>query len=29
VPMVFPGLNFTVHAQSEGPVERFVRDTGN
>ena len=29
VPTVFPGLNFTVHAQSEGPVERFVRDTGN
>ncbi|MFF4250932.1 TadE/TadG family type IV pilus assembly protein [Streptomyces sp. NPDC001663] len=29
VPAVFPGLNLTVHAQSEGPVERFVRENGN
>ncbi|MET9531633.1 TadE family protein [Streptomyces sp. NPDC006649] len=26
VPNVFPGLGLTVHAQSRGPVERFVRD---
>ncbi|KAB1144169.1 pilus assembly protein [Streptomyces luteolifulvus] len=26
VPSVFPGLDLTVHAQSSGPVERFVRD---
>ncbi len=26
VPSVFPGLDLTVHAQSRGPVERFVRD---
>ncbi|MFD9813790.1 TadE family protein [Streptomyces sp. NPDC059080] len=24
VPNVFPGLHFTVHARSQGPVERFV-----
>ncbi|WP_055532611.1 TadE family protein [Streptomyces graminilatus] len=29
VPTVFPGLDLTVHAQSVGPVERFVRDDGN
>ncbi|MER6628875.1 TadE family protein [Streptomyces sp. NPDC000987] len=29
VPTVFPGLDLTVHAQSEGPVERFVREDGN
>ncbi|MEU6255312.1 TadE family protein [Streptomyces sp. NPDC047043] len=29
VPAVFPGLSLTVHAQSEGPVERFVRENGN
>ncbi|WKX70955.1 TadE family protein [Streptomyces sp. XD-27] len=28
VPTVFPGLNFTVHARSQGPVERFVEDFG-
>ncbi|MBW5424016.1 pilus assembly protein [Streptomyces sp. BG9H] len=28
VPMVFPGLDFTVHARSAGPVERFVEDNG-
>ncbi|MFC9127002.1 TadE family protein [Streptomyces sp. NPDC057099] len=26
VPTVFPGLDLTVHAQSAGPVERFVRE---
>ncbi|MGE6732986.1 TadE family protein [Streptomyces sp. NPDC059900] len=26
VPSVFPGLDLTVHAQSSGPVERFVQD---
>ncbi|EFL01857.1 conserved hypothetical protein [Streptomyces sp. SPB78] len=26
VPSVFPGLGLTVHAQSVGPVERFVRE---
>ncbi|MEV5435244.1 TadE family protein [Streptomyces sp. NPDC052682] len=29
IPTVFPGLDLTVHAQSAGPVERFVRDEGN
>ncbi|MEV0639664.1 TadE family protein [Streptomyces sp. NPDC050619] len=29
VPTVFPGLDFTVHAQSSGPVERFVREDEN
>ncbi|WP_324786519.1 TadE family protein [Streptomyces sp. H51] len=29
VPTVFPGLDLTVHAQSAGPVERFVREDGN
>jgi hypothetical protein len=29
VPSVFPGLDLTVHAQSVGPVERFVEDDGN
>ncbi|WP_077968902.1 TadE/TadG family type IV pilus assembly protein [Streptomyces tsukubensis] len=29
VPAVFPGLNLTVHAQSAGPVERFVREGEN
>ncbi|WP_409470311.1 TadE family protein [Streptomyces sp. HC307] len=29
VPTVFPGLDLTVHAQSVGPVERFVQDGGN
>ncbi|MEC4016495.1 TadE family protein [Streptomyces sp. H27-D2] len=28
VPAVFPGLNLTVHAQSQGPVERFVTEGG-
>ncbi|MEV8309918.1 TadE family protein [Streptomyces flavidovirens] len=28
VPSVFPGLNLTVHAQSMGPVERFVEEGG-
>ncbi|MGW7296564.1 TadE family protein [Streptomyces sp. NPDC054829] len=28
VPSVFPGLNLTVHAQSAGPVERFVPEEG-
>ncbi len=28
VPMVFPGFDLTVHAQSMGPVERFVREDG-
>lgn len=28
VPSVFPGLNLTVHAQSQGPVERFVPEGG-
>ncbi|WP_405938223.1 pilus assembly protein [Streptomyces sp. NBC_00726] len=26
VPSVFPGLDLTIHAQSQGPVERFVPD---
>lgn len=26
VPTVFPGLDLTVHAESSGPVERFVED---
>lgn len=26
VPTVFPGLDLTVHAQSMGPVERFVQE---
>ncbi|MCG7202919.1 MULTISPECIES: TadE family protein [Streptomyces] len=26
IPTVFPGLDLTVHAQSSGPVERFVED---
>lgn len=26
VPSVFPGFNMTVHAQSAGPVERFVEE---
>ncbi|MDN3024801.1 TadE family protein [Streptomyces sp. S.PB5] len=29
VPSVFPGLDMTVHAQSVGPVERFVRENEN
>nr|WP_245790645.1 TadE family protein [Streptomyces monashensis] len=29
VPTVFPGLDLTVHAQSSGPVERFVKEPGN
>ncbi|MGW5133196.1 TadE family protein [Streptomyces sp. NPDC004135] len=29
VPTVFPGLDLTVHAQSMGPVERFVQEEGN
>ncbi|WP_406474603.1 TadE family protein [Streptomyces sp. NBC_01615] len=29
VPTVFPGLDFTVHAQSSGPVERFVKEEQN
>ncbi len=29
VPAVFPGLDLTVHAQSVGPVERFVPEEGN
>jgi Flp pilus assembly protein TadG len=28
VPTVFPGMKFRVHARSQGPVERFVEDTG-
>ncbi|MFI6380448.1 TadE family protein [Streptomyces sp. NPDC050658] len=28
VPSVFPGLNMTVRARSEGPVERFVEEGG-
>ncbi|MEW2162920.1 TadE family protein [Streptomyces sp. NPDC007084] len=28
IPTVFPGLDLTVHAQSAGPVERFVEDEG-
>lgn len=28
IPTVFPGLDLTVHAQSSGPVERFVEDEG-
>lgn len=26
VPTIFPGLHFTVHESSQGPVERFVPD---
>ncbi|WP_307544687.1 TadE family protein [Streptomyces sp. V3I8] len=29
VPSVFPGMDLTVHAQSVGPVERFVEEGGN
>ncbi|WP_128375965.1 TadE/TadG family type IV pilus assembly protein [Streptomyces cavernae] len=29
VPSVFPGLDLTVHAQSAGPVERFVEEGQN
>ncbi len=29
VPAVFPGLDLTVHAQSVGPVERFVKEGEN
>ncbi|MDQ0776605.1 Flp pilus assembly protein TadG [Streptomyces aurantiacus] len=29
VPSVFPGLDLTVHAQSVGPVERFVEEGEN
>nr|WP_246494413.1 TadE family protein [Streptomyces zagrosensis] len=28
VPTVFPGMTFTVHARSQGPIERFVEDRG-
>ncbi|MGW5847038.1 TadE family protein [Streptomyces sp. NPDC055254] len=28
VPSIVPGLDLTVHAQSSGPVERFVQDGG-
>ncbi|MEU6826282.1 TadE family protein [Streptomyces atriruber] len=28
VPSVFPGLDLDVHAESSGPVERFVEDNG-
>ncbi|MFD5627758.1 MULTISPECIES: TadE family protein [unclassified Streptomyces] len=28
VPTVFPGFDLTVHAQSSGPVERFVPEEG-
>ena len=28
VPSVFPGMKFTVHAVSQGPIERFVQDRG-
>ncbi|MET7901670.1 TadE family protein [Streptomyces sp. NPDC005355] len=28
VPTIFPGMTFRVHARSQGPVERFVEDTG-
>lgn len=29
IPTVFPGFDLTVHAQSVGPVERFVREGEN
>ncbi len=29
IPTVFPGLDLTVHAQSVGPVERFVQEGEN
>ncbi|MFF8094519.1 TadE family protein [Streptomyces sp. NPDC016675] len=29
IPTVFPGLDLTVHAQSMGPVERFVQEGEN
>ncbi|MGC0384349.1 Flp pilus assembly protein TadG [Streptomyces sp. SAI-129] len=29
IPTVFPGLDLTVHAESMGPVERFVQEGGN
>lgn len=29
IPTVFPGLDLTVHAQSAGPVERFVPEGDN
>ncbi|MCQ8769214.1 TadE family protein [Streptomyces telluris] len=28
VPTILPGMRLTVHAQSQGPVERFVEDRG-
>jgi len=28
VPTIFPGLHFSVHEESQGPVERFVPDNG-
>jgi TadE-like protein len=28
VPTIFPGLHFSVHESSQGPVERFVQDNG-
>ncbi|MDT9690582.1 pilus assembly protein [Streptomyces sp. P9(2023)] len=28
VPSVFPGLDMTVHARSQGPIERFVPEGG-
>jgi len=28
VPSIFPGLTFTVHEVSQGPIERFVEDNG-
>jgi Flp pilus assembly protein TadG len=28
VPMIFPGMRFHVTEKSQGPIERFVRDTG-
>ena len=28
VPTIFPGMKFHVNEKSQGPIERFVRDTG-
>lgn len=28
VPTIFPGMHFSVHEESQGPVERFVPDNG-
>lgn len=29
VPTIFPGMHFSVHESSQGPVERFVPDNGD